>query len=87
MKDSSKQPAQLFAGLPPTGFLRIKQIVGDKKARPPVPPLIPVSASTFWAKVKDGDWPQPVKLSRNVTAWRVENIKELMESFTKEVAA
>ena len=87
MKDSNPQPAQTFAGLPPTGFLRLKQIIGDKKATPPVPPLIPVSAATFWAKVKAGEWPQPVKISSNVTAWRAENIRELMESFTKEVAA
>ena len=34
--------------LPDTGFLRIRQIVGDPKANPPIAPLIPVSKSTWW---------------------------------------
>ena len=33
--------------LPETGFLRLPQIVGDSKAQPPVPALIPVSRSTW----------------------------------------
>ena len=71
---------------PQTGFFRLKQIIGDKKATPPIPPLIPVSAATFWAKVRDGDWPQPVKLSANITAWKISEILELMESFSQEDA-
>ena len=66
------------APLPPlTGFIRLKQIVGDKKAG--TPPLIPVSASTWWAGVKSGRYPQPVKLSERCTAWRVRDILNLVE--------
>ena len=35
--------------LPETGFVRFSQIVGDKKADPPIPAIIPVSKSTWWA--------------------------------------
>ena len=28
--------------LPETGFLRLPQIIGDPKAKPPIPPIIPV---------------------------------------------
>jgi len=35
--------------LPATGFLRLNQIIGNKKASPPVPAIIPVSKSTWWA--------------------------------------
>lgn len=63
--------------LPETGFVRLSQIVGDKKAVPPIPAIIPVSKSTWWAGVKSGRYPQPVKLSERCTAWRVEDIRAL----------
>ena len=40
--------------LPDTGFVRLPQIIGSAKARPPIPALIPVSRSTWWAGVKSG---------------------------------
>ncbi len=64
--------------LPETGFLRLPHIVGNPKARPPVPALIPVSRSTWWAGVKSGRYPQPVKLGLRITAWRVEDIRQLI---------
>lgn len=63
-----------------TGFLRIWQIVGDSKANPPIAPLIPVGKSTWWQGVKSGKFPQPVKLAERTTAWRVEDIRKLIES-------
>ena len=65
--------------LPETGYLRIWQIIGDANARPPIPPVIPVSKSTWWAGVKSGRYPQPVRsLGRRITAWRVEDIRALI---------
>jgi prophage regulatory protein len=58
--------------LPETGFLRISQILA------PAGP-IPVSKSTWWAGVKDGRFPKPLKLGKRVTVWRVEDIRELIE--------
>lgn len=61
--------------LPATGFLRLNQIIGDPKAVPPIPPLIPISKSTWWQGVRSGRYPQPVKsLGLRITAWRVEDI-------------
>ncbi|WP_408936599.1 helix-turn-helix transcriptional regulator [Desulfobulbus sp.] len=65
--------------LPETGFLRLPLIVGDSKAQPPVPALIPVSRSTWWAGVKSGRYPRPVKLGPRITAWRVEDIRRLIQ--------
>lgn len=65
--------------LPETGFLRLPEIVCDSKAQPPVPALIPVSRSTWWAGVKSGRYPQPVKLGPRITAWRVEDIRRLIQ--------
>lgn len=65
--------------LPETGYLRLPQIIGDTKAKPPIPALIPVSKSTWWAGVKSGRYPAPVKLSPRTAAWRVEAIRDLIE--------
>lgn len=67
------------------GFLRLPQIIGDPKATPPKPPIIPVCASTWWAGVKSGRYPKPVKLSERCTAWRSEDILALVEQLAKEV--
>ncbi len=67
--------------LPETGFLRLPQIIGDANANPPIPAIIPVSKSTWWAGVKTGRYPKPVKtLGQRITAWRVEDIRALIES-------
>lgn len=66
--------------LPETGFLRLTQIIGDAKADPPIPAVIPVSKSTWWEGVKSGRYPQPVRtLGRRITAWRVEDIRRMIE--------
>ncbi|MGB0920492.1 MAG: helix-turn-helix transcriptional regulator [Alphaproteobacteria bacterium] len=64
--------------LPETGYLRLRQIIGDQNQVPPLPALIPVSKSTWWAGVKSGRFPQPVKLGPRMTAWRVEDIRSLI---------
>lgn len=61
--------------LPTTGFLRLAQILGNPKAKPPIPPLIPVGKSCWWQGVKDGRFPKPVKLGPRITAWRVADIR------------
>lgn len=63
--------------LPETGFLRIWDIVGDKKKKTPA--LIPVGRTTFLNRVKEGIYPQPVKISERTTAWRVEDIRGLID--------
>ena len=58
--------------LPKTGFLRLPSIIAPNGP-------IPVSRSTWWAGVKDGRYPKPVKLGPRITAWRVEDIRTLIE--------
>ena len=65
--------------LPETGFLRIWQIIGNNKTNTPA--LIPIGRSTFLAGVRSGKFPQPVKLGARTTAWRVQDIRELIISF------
>lgn len=68
--------------LPETGYLRLPQIIGNPKADPPIPAVIPVGKSTWWAGVKSGKYPKPIKLSPHVTAWRVSDIRALIERTT-----
>lgn len=79
--------------LPETGFLRLHQIIGragNPTASPPIPPvpgIIPVSKSTWWAGVKSGRYPKPVRtLGRRITVWRVEDIRALIEQSGKGAA-
>lgn len=64
--------------LPETGYLRLSHIIGNRKADPPLPPIIPVSKSTWWDGVRTGRFPAPVKLGPRITAWRVEDIRDLL---------
>jgi predicted DNA-binding transcriptional regulator AlpA len=66
--------------LPESGFSRLKQIIGDANAVPPIIPIIPVSKSTWWAGVKSGRYPKPVKLAPRVTAWRNKDILAFAQS-------
>lgn len=68
--------------LPETGYLRLAQIVGKPatNAAPAIPAIIPVSKSTWWAGVRSGRYPKPTRaLGDRITAWRVEDIRELIE--------
>ncbi len=60
------------------GYLRIWQIVGDRKRG--IEPLLPVGRSTFLAGVKSGKYPKPVKLGERTTAWRKADILALLDS-------
>lgn len=67
--------------LPETGFVRIRQLVGDPHAEVPTPALIPVNASTIWRWIKDGRFPLPVRLGgSNVTVWRAEDIRAWVDA-------
>jgi len=67
--------------LPEIGFLREKQILGDKTAN--IPPIIPVSRSSWWAGIKTGIYPKPIKLSEKITVWPVEDIRQFIKALNK----
>jgi prophage regulatory protein len=55
--------------LPEIGFLRLNQVLK----------IIPVSASKWWDGVSKGEYPQPIKISTGITAWRKADIIKLCE--------
>jgi prophage regulatory protein len=58
--------------LPASGLVRLDQFVGRGRA-------IPCGKSTWWAGVKEGRFPPPVKLGPRITAWRVEDIRAVID--------
>ena len=59
--------------LPETGFVRLPDILA----------VYPVGKSTWWAGCRSGKYPSPIKLSEKITAWRVEDIRALIERVAK----
>ena len=55
--------------LPETGFLRLPQVLS----------LIPISRSAWWAGIKEGKFPQGIKLGSKTTVWRAEAIRALID--------
>ena len=55
--------------LPETGFVRLPQILT----------LIPISRSAWWAGIREGKFPQGIKLGNKTTVWRAEDIRNLIE--------
>jgi predicted DNA-binding transcriptional regulator AlpA len=58
--------------IPETGFLRLPQVLS----------VIPVGKTCWWEGVKAGRFPKPIKLSARCTAWRAEDIRELIKSLS-----
>ena len=69
--------------LPETGFLRLNQIVGNPNSDRSTAPIIPVSQSTWWDGVRTGRFPQPIKLGPKITAWKIEDIRRLIDSYSE----
>lgn len=61
--------------LPETGFLRLKQILQ----------FIPVGETTWRVGVKEGVFPNPVKMGDRVNLWRVQDIKDLIKSYDPKI--
>ena len=61
-------------------LLRLKQIIGDPKANPPIEAIIPISKSSWWEGVKTGRYPEAIKLGANTTVWREDDIRGLIDN-------
>jgi len=56
-----------LSGLPNEALVRQQQLISYS--------VIPFSPSTLWRKVKAGVFPQPIKVSSHITAWRMSDIR------------
>lgn len=64
----------IILSLPETGFLRLPTILK----------IFPIGKSSWWQGVKDGRFPKPVKLGERTTAWKVEDIRALIEKYSNQ---
>ncbi len=67
--DVKRQTHSIF---PKTGLVRLSSILAPNGP-------IPVARSTWWAGVKEGRFPKPVKLGPRTTVWRVEDIHDFID--------
>jgi predicted DNA-binding transcriptional regulator AlpA len=56
--------------LPEMGFLRLPQVLH----------FFPVSRGTWYNGIQAGKYPKPIKLSERISAWRVSDIKALIDA-------
>jgi prophage regulatory protein len=62
-----------YTELPVTGFIRLNQVLQ----------LIPISRASWFAGVRSGQYPQGYSLGPRTTAYKVEDIRTLIESLSK----
>jgi prophage regulatory protein len=58
--------------IPETGFLRLTQVLS----------VIPLGKTSWWEGVRSGRFPKPIKLSPRCTAWRAEDIRDLIRTLS-----
>jgi prophage regulatory protein len=66
----SQVHAPINASLPPSGFLRLKQVLQ----------VVPISRSTLYQKMKLGTFPRAVKLGPRIAAWRAADINDYLQN-------
>ena len=64
----------MIQGIPETGFVRLSQVLS----------VIPLGKTCWWEGVKSGRFPKPVKLSERCTAWKAEDIHELIRALSEQ---
>ena len=62
--------------VPETGFVRLREVLT----------VIPVGKSCWWEGVKSGRFPKPVKLTARCTAWKAEDIRDLIKQLSEQAA-
>lgn len=63
---------------PPTRYLRLRHIIGNEKLG--IPALLPISRSSWFAGVRDGRYPPPIKIGLRTAVWRADDIEHMLES-------
>ena len=67
---TADRPHHASSDLPRTGYVRESTVLRH----------IPWGRSTLWSKAKKGEFPKPVKLSKRITAWRVEDVRAWIDA-------
>lgn len=60
---------------PIEGFMRMPQVLH----------LLGISRTSLWRGIKEGRFPKAVKLGPRTSAWRVEDIRKLINSYAEGI--
>lgn len=60
-----------FDHLPDEALIRLHVLISWR--------LVPFSTSTLWRRVKNGQFPAPIKVSESITAWRMGNVRQWLK--------
>lgn len=74
-KSVSLQRIANFDGLSDDALIRCAELIASR--------AVPFSLSTMWREVKRGKFPQPVKVSSNITAFRLGHVRKWQENPTE----
>jgi len=71
MMNHSK-PSVTFDDLPDAAMIQIRQLIELQ--------ILPYSSTTIWRLCRDGKFPGPTKISPGITAWRVGDIRNYLDT-------
>lgn len=55
--------------IPESGYIRLPEVLS----------ILPVCRATFYKGIQAGHYPAPTKISARCSAWRIEDIRQLIE--------
>lgn len=73
IQEIQKTKQVYFPPLPQEGFIRLPQVLY----------VLGIGKTSFWAGIKEGRFPAPVKLGPRTSVWHVEDIRALIDSISK----
>lgn len=71
---SRSKPPFPLTPLPQEGFVRLPQVLH----------VLGIGKTSFWAGIKTGRFPSPVKLGPRTTVWKVKDIRELISRLSEK---
>ena len=72
-----QKPTTSFDHLPDVALIQLRPLMNFK--------VVPYSATTIWRKCRAGEFPSPIKVSAGITAWRVGDIRDYLNSVGNQV--
>ena len=78
-----RQFPPITESMPDDSLVRAKQILGDPACDPPLPAFLAMSRSSFYAKVRSGHIPGPVRFPGSSSSlWRLGDLRAAVAHLT-----